>query len=100
MKKTTNIKLMSLLGTFAFSAVMLISSCTKENLNPGNGTAYVSSTENDKAVIKKANDFMNKIEKIKIVDENGKVTGTVNRSTGGFTFADGSEGFNFSSTSG
>lgn len=100
MKKINSVKLMSLIGALAFSAVMLITSCNKENVGPGNGNAYVSSSEKDLAVIKEAKQFADKIKKIKIVDDKGRVKGIYNKKTGGFSFADGGEGFNFSSSSG
>jgi hypothetical protein len=98
--KTTNIKLMSLVGALAFSAVMLMTSCSKENETPGNGTANVSSSQNDQAAINRAKEFAGKIKNIKIVDSQGIIKGSFNTVTGGFTFADGSEGFNFSSSEG
>lgn len=105
MKNSNNLKIVSLLGALFFSALVIITSCKKSNMGPG-GSGSKITDQNEQTVQQLAQRAMDKISEIKIVKEtdgnkiNGKVIGTINMRSGGFTFADGNEGFNFSSSNG
>ena len=95
MKKAKNIKSIFLFGAVAISASILYYSCAKPE--PGGPATAANSQQ---VVVSKGQTFANQISRIKIVNNNGKIVGSINAKTAEFSFADPGDGFHFSTNNG
>jgi hypothetical protein len=98
MKTTNRIKSTVITGVLAISIATVYYSCSKGKDQLTTGTGSASAASSQRTI--NANNFADKVSRIKFVGSDGKVIASINAKTGSFSFSDPHDGFHFSSPTG